>query len=214
MSWIDYGIVGVLGLSVLVGLWRGLVSEVLALVTWIAAFWVAWAFGPDVSAQFRHSIDEPSIRLVVGYVLCFVAVLVLGALLRFVIHRLVESTGLGGTDRLLGMVFGFVRGVLLVSLIVFLLGFTSFDQEPWWKRSLLLPQFETVATWLGAQLPVDVRQHFHRVTIPPHLADRLPALPKLPTGLWPAHGQTVPAPPSSSTPVAVPRPATTVHSSR
>jgi membrane protein required for colicin V production len=211
VSWIDYIIVGVLGLSVLVGLWRGLVSEVLALVTWIAAFWVAWAFGPTVSTYFEHRIDEPSIRLVAGYALCFVSVLVLGALVRFVIHRLVESTGLSGTDRLLGMMFGFARGVLLVSLMVFLLGFTAFTNDPWWKRSVLLPQFQVAATWLGGQLPASVRQHLHPVSLPDHL----PALPAvLPAGLAPAHGQTVQSPPLLSTPVATMRAAATANKSR
>lgn len=210
MSWIDYIIVGVLGLSVLIGLWRGLVSEVLALATWIAAFWVAWAFGPAVSAHFEHRIEEPSIRVVVGYGLCFIAVLVLGALLRFVIHKLVESTGLSGTDRLLGMLFGFARGVLLVTLVVFLLGFTVFARDTWWRHSVLLPQFQTAAAWLGDRLPASVREHLHPVSIP----DSLPALPTaLPAGIQPAHGETA-SPPPSSTPSAVSAPAATANSSR
>jgi membrane protein required for colicin V production len=210
VSWIDYIIVGVLGLSVLIGLWRGLISEVLALATWIAAFWVAWTFGPAASAHLERSIHEPSIRLVAGYALCFVAVLVLGALLRFVVHRLVESTGLSGTDRLLGMLFGFARGVLLVTLMVFLLGFTAFVHDPWWKQSVLLPQFQGAAAWLGERLPESVREHLHPVAIPDHL----PALPvTLPAGVLPAHGETA-APPPSSTPVAAVRPAASPNSSR
>src|SRR5690606_38819869 len=106
MNWIDYAIIGVLGLSVLIGLWRGLVAEVLALVVWAAAFWVAWVFGPAVASHFGTIITLPSARIIAGYGLCFVAVLVLGALLRFVVARLVASTGLSGTDRLLGMIFG------------------------------------------------------------------------------------------------------------
>jgi membrane protein required for colicin V production len=210
VSWIDYIIVGVLGLSVLIGLWRGLVSEVLALATWIAAFWVAWTFGPAVSAHFEHRIEEPSIRLVAGYGLCFIAVLVLGALLRFAIHKLVESTGLSGTDRLLGMLFGFARGVLLVTLVVFLMGFTVFARDPWWKHSVLLPQFQEAAAWLGDRLPESVREHLHSGSIPDHL----PALPAaLPEGIRPAHGETA-SPPPSSTSGAVSAPAATVNSSR
>ncbi|WP_329743105.1 CvpA family protein [Dyella sp. A6] len=210
MSWVDYIILVVLGMSVLVGLLRGLVSEVLALATWIAAFWVAWTFGPDVSARLEHHIDEPSIRLVAGYALCFVSVLVLGALVRFVIHRLVEGTGLSGTDRLLGMLFGFARGVLLVSLMVFLMGFTNATNDTWWTHSALLPQFQGVATWLGGQLPANVRQHLHPVRIPSHL----PTLPStLPAGLQPAHGESAASPPLSM-PVAATRPAATANSSR
>lgn len=173
MNWTDYIIIGVLALSVLIGLWRGLISEVLALAVWIAAFWVAWMFGPMVAGYFEHTITLPSARILVGYSLCFVAVLVAGALLRFVISKLVESTGLSGTDRLLGMLFGFARGVLLVTLAVFLLGFTAFTRDPWWRQSTLLPQFTGMAAWLGQRVPASVRDHLH----PSAALDRLPTLP-------------------------------------
>lgn len=173
MNWADYIIIGVLGLSVMVGLWRGLISEVLALAIWIAAFWVAWMFGPTVAAHFEHVIELPSARIIIGYAICFVTVLILGALLRFAISRLVESTGLSGTDRLLGMVFGFFRGVLLVTLLVFLIGFTAFTRDPWWQQSVLLPQFQHVAAWLGQRVPPSVRDHLH----PSALLDHLPTLP-------------------------------------
>ena len=182
MNWTDYIILAVLGLSILIGLWRGLISELLALVVWVAAFWVAWTFGPSVAAYFEHSITLPSARIIVGYGLCFLAVLLLGALLRFAIGKLVESTGLSGTDRLLGMLFGFARGVLLVTLMVFLLGFTAFTRDPWWQQSALLPQFHGVAGWLGQHVPASVRGYLH----PPALLDHLPALPAMLPGARPA----------------------------
>ncbi|MGY3039118.1 membrane protein required for colicin V production [Rhodanobacter sp. TND4EL1] len=197
MNWTDYIILGVLALSVLVGLWRGLISEVLALVIWVAAFWVAWTFGPAVAQHFDHLIELPSARIIVGYGLCFVAVLILGALLRFVISKLVEGTGLSGTDRLLGMIFGFVRGVLLVTLIVFLVGFTAFTRDRWWQQSVLLPQFQHVAAWLGQQVPPSVRDHLH----PPAVLDRLSGLP---TGLPASISGPTPAPASTTIPPALP----------
>lgn len=185
MNLIDYIILGVLGLSVLIGLWRGLISEVLALATWVAASWLTWMFGPTVAAHFEHQIEMPMVRLLVGYGLCFITVLILGALVRFLVHRLVVGTGLGGTDRLLGMIFGFARGVLLVTLMVFLLSLTAFVRDPLWTHSMLLPQFQGVAAWLGQQLPADVREHVHAMAVPDHL----PSLPKsLPLpGMPPAH---------------------------
>lgn len=173
MNWTDYGILGILSVSVLIGLWRGLISEVLALVVWIAAFWVAWTFGPAVAAHFGTLITLPSARIIVGYGLCFVTVLILGALLRFVIGKLILSTGLSGTDRLLGMLFGFARGVLLVSLLVFLVGFTAFTRDPWWQQSALLPQFQRVAAWLEQHVPPDISEHLH----PNAMLDKLAALP-------------------------------------
>ncbi|WP_250623752.1 CvpA family protein [Pinirhizobacter soli] len=174
MTWVDYIIIAVLGLSVLIGLWRGLISEVLALAVWIAAFWFAWTFGPSVATYFEHAIPLPSVRVIVAYGLCFLVVLLLGALLRFLLARLVEGTGLGGTDRLLGMVFGFVRGVLIVTLAVFLLGFTPFTRDPYWRDATLPPYFQGVADWLGERVPENVRRYLH----PP--ADMLDKLPKLP----------------------------------
>jgi len=173
VNWVDYTILAVLGISVLMGLWRGLISEVLSLAIWVAAFWVAWTFGPMVAGYFEHSIQLPSARMLVSYGLCFILVLVLGALVRFVISRLVESTGLGGSDRLLGMFFGLARGVLVVTLAVFLLGFTPVTRDPWWRESQLLPQFEGVAGWLGEKLPDNVRRYLH----PPAALDHLPSLP-------------------------------------
>lgn len=167
MNWADYTVLGVIALSVLIGLFRGLVSEVMALAVWIAAFWVAWLLGPDVSERFRGLIDLPSARILVGYGLCFLAVLLLGALLRFLVSKLVESTGLTGTDRLLGMGFGFARGVLLVTVAVFLLGFTPFSRDPWWQQSVLLGQAQKVADWMVQRLPDNVRRYVHPQRAPP-----------------------------------------------
>jgi membrane protein required for colicin V production len=188
MNWIDFTILGVLALSVLVGLWRGLVSEVLSLVAWVAAFWVAWTFGPVVAAHFEHSISLPAARILLGYGLCFAVVLIVGALLRFVVRRLLSGIGLGGLDRLLGMVFGFARGVLLVTLAVFLASFTGLTREAGWQRSLLLPQFAGVAAWLGDRVPESVRRYLHR----PAPLPKLPpvTLPVLPGGS-PAPAQSV-----------------------
>jgi membrane protein required for colicin V production len=194
MNAVDLIIIAVLALSVLVGLWRGLISEVLALVTWVAAFWVAWTYGPAVSAHFDRTIETPVLRLLVGYGACFIAVLILGALVRFVLHQLVDGTGLGGTDRLLGMIFGFARGVLLVTLIVFLVGQTSFAHEAMWQQSTLLPQFKGMADWLEQELPPDVRQHLHPGSLPAHLPNLQNVLP---AGL-PPHGTNPPAAASSA----------------
>ena len=201
MNWTDYIIIGVLGLSVLIGLWRGLVSEVLALAIWIAAFWVAWTFGPAVAAHFDHIIELPSARIIVGYGICFVTVLILGALLRFAISKLIQSTGLSGTDRLLGMLFGFVRGVLLVSLLVFLVGFTAFTRDPWWQQSVLLPQFQRVAAWLEQRVPPSVAEHLHPSTLLDHL-------PNLPATLSTPISGSVPASATTSAHKAAPAAAT------
>lgn len=188
MNWADYIILAVLGVSVLIGLWRGLISEVLALGIWAAGFWVAWVLGPSVAGYYERWISLPSARIAAGYATCFVAVLILGALVRFLVARLVEGTGLSGTDRLLGMIFGLARGVLLVTLGVFLLNFTALTRDPWWQASALLPQFKGMAAWLGEQVPDSVRNHLNPPALLDHLPDHLPAMPAGFPGALPATG--------------------------
>ena len=209
MNEIDWVILAILAISVLIGLWRGLVSEVLALAIWVAAFWVAWMFGPVVAAHLEGHIALPSVRIVVGYGLCFVLVMIVGALVRFLVGRLLWSTGLTGIDRLLGMVFGFVRGVLLVCLIVFLTGFTAFTREPMWRQSTLLPQFQQVAAWLEQQVPPDIASHLHPGAVLDKLHE-LPAgikqaMPTLPSGWHGAISGTTAAPATSAPVPPAPR---------
>jgi len=180
VNWADYCIIAVLALSVLIGLWRGLISEVMALACWAAAFWVAWMFGDKLAALFT-SIEVPSVRLLLGYGLCFLGVLVAGALISFVLRKLVAGSGLSGTDRLLGMMFGLARGVLLVLLAVLLLGFTPFPRDPWWQQSRLMPGFQNGAEWLAAKLPDNVTKYLeYRGLLNLPALQGKPAAPSLP----------------------------------
>lgn len=149
----DIVILAVLALSVLFGLWRGFVAEVLSLVCWIAAFWVAWMFGDAVAAWYGQWLHQPAARIIAGYLTCFLGVLVAGALLGWVLRKLIQSSGLSGADRMLGMLFGLVRGVLLVIVIVLVLDFTPLAGAAWWQRSQLIPGFSEGASWLSAHLP-------------------------------------------------------------
>lgn len=182
MNWLDGVILVILALSVLIGLMRGLVAELLSLVIWIAAFWVAALFGPGVAAQFDNVISLPVARICLGYAICFFGVLLIGAIVRFAARKLIWSTGLTGIDSLLGVVFGFVRGVLVVTIIVFLVGLTAVTREPWWQQSTLRPQFQGMAAWLGQNIPPSVADHLH----PEAMLDKLKSEPLLhghaPTG--------------------------------
>lgn len=159
MNFADYIVIGILALSVLMGLWRGFVAEVLALVCWVVAFWVAWTVGPVLAERLSGAISVPSVRVLLGYALCFVAVLVIGAIVAFIMRKLIDGSGLSGSDRLLGMVFGLVRGAALVTLLVFLVGFTPFSRDPWWQESRLLPGFSGAAAWLGERVPAEVARY-------------------------------------------------------
>ncbi len=187
MNGADYVILGVLALSVLFGLWRGLVGELLALVCWIAAFWVAWVFGDTVAAWYGQWLHEPTARIVAGYLTCFLGVLALGALLGWGLRVLMRGSGLSGSDRTLGMMFGLARGVLLVTAAVLVMGFTAAPREPWWRQSRLMPTFEQSAGWLSQQLPAQVTQYLQTGARALPVAPRVPIseLPKAPDP-WPA----------------------------
>ena len=158
MNWADYVIVAALALSVLMGLWRGFIGEVLALAVWVVALWVAWTLGPQVAGALS-AVSLPSARIVLGSALCFVAVLIAGAIVGFVLRKLIAGSGLSGTDRLLGAVFGLARGLALVTLVVLLLGFTPFPRDPWWHQSRLLPSFQQAAQWASAHMPAEATKY-------------------------------------------------------
>ncbi len=160
MAWFDYLIIGILLLSALLSLIRGFVREAFSLAVWLLAFWVAWSFFRALAVQLAPWIGTPSVRLGLAFAVLLLVTLVVGGLINFLLVRLIERTGLSGTDRLVGMVFGLARGVLLVTVLVLLAGLTPMPQDPWWRESQLVPYFEELALWLRELLPQDIADRF------------------------------------------------------
>lgn len=147
MQWIDFAIVGIIGLSIVVSLIRGFVREALSLAVWIGAFFVASSFYADVAVYFTH-FDDPMIRNGLAAVALFVATLIVGAMITYLVGQLVEKTGLSGTDRVLGSIFGALRGVLIVCGVLFVFdSFTHLSEELWWQNSVLIPHFGPYIEW-------------------------------------------------------------------
>jgi len=159
--WVDFFILAIISISALLSLWRGFVREALSLASWIAALWVAMLFFQELAAWLARWIETPSIRSVAAFSMLFVTVVLLGGLLNFLAGQLVSKTGLSGTDRALGIVFGIARGVVIVAVLVMLAGLTTVPQDAWWSESLLLGHFQEMALWLRSFLPPDIAQHIH-----------------------------------------------------
>ena len=146
-NWVDWSIIALIAVSGLISLTRGFVREALSLVVWCVAGAVAWLYGGALSTYLAPYIELPSARVIAGCAILFVLTLVVGALVTHLLGMLVEATGLSGTDRLLGMVFGVARGALLVVVAVGLLSLAPVQQDPWWQQSRLLPSFLMIADW-------------------------------------------------------------------
>lgn len=146
----------VLGISVLLGLWRGVISEVLALVGWVLAFLAARAGAAGGAAMFASIIVDPALRLAASMATIFIVVLLIVALVRFFLQKAVQAVGLGFLDRLMGAVFGILRGGLVILILVAAGGLTPLPKQEWWRNAILAPMLETAVVAVKPYLPADL----------------------------------------------------------
>ena len=155
LIWVDVFILGVIGLSALISLLRGFLREVLSLASWVAAFFVAFLLVDKGAAFLTPYVSVPSVRMILAFGGLFLITLFIGGLINLLIAILVKRTGLSGTDRMLGIIFGVLRGVVIITVLVLLAGLTPIPQDPWWQQSLFLHHFQALAVWLQNFLPVE-----------------------------------------------------------
>jgi membrane protein required for colicin V production len=148
----DWAIIAVLAISTLMSLRRGFLKEALSLGTWIAAFVVARQFHGPMDQLLETQIVDSLMRSIAAFAALFVGTLLVGAALGFLLGALINATGLSSTDRVLGMVFGFARGALIVTVVIGLLNLTPLVNDSWYTTASLVPHFETVAQWALEQL--------------------------------------------------------------
>ena len=150
MATIDWVIVGVLGVSTLISIRRGFVREALSLVTWIAAVLVSRLFAGQFTVVLEPYIETDSLRLGTSYLVLFIATLMVGGMLNYLIGEFVRMTGLSGLDRLLGTIFGFARGGVIVLVIVALMHFVlPVEEDDWYRQSQFIPQIVNVIEEFG-----------------------------------------------------------------
>ncbi len=135
LSAVDWILLAVLGLSLLLGMWRGIVQEVLSLVGWGAAFYVSQMYAPLAAAWLPMEGSSQMLRYAAGFVVVFVAVLIATVLVSWVVKKLVSAVGLGPLDRLLGSLFGLMRGVVILLAVTVFVGMTPMRETEAWKQA-------------------------------------------------------------------------------
>jgi membrane protein required for colicin V production len=156
MTWFDYTVVLVIGGSALIAVLRGFVREVLSLASWVAAFVAASAFAGQVAPLLPAEIPNDSLRMLAAFLLLFGATLLAMVVVTLAIVELVRVVGLGFIDRLLGLAFGLVRGLLIVLIAVLLAGLTRLPERQGWRDAMLSQPLELLALSVRPYLPADL----------------------------------------------------------
>lgn len=166
MNWVDFAILAIVGLSAAFSLVRGFVREAIVFIGLIVGLWAAFNFMEVAGGWFERWIEDPSIRLALGFVVVLVAVLIASGILSGLLRLAVNVTGLTGTDRVLGGIFGAARGAIVVAALVLLADLTDLRSRTWWQESTTLPVFESVAGEIRRILPEELAAHFGRDALP------------------------------------------------
>ena len=161
MTWIDYAVIAIVGLSILLSVIHGLVREILSLVSWVVAFMVAQMFAAEVALLLPAAFTNQSLRLLAAFLAVFVAVLVVMTLLAMAVSGLIRTAGLGFADRALGAVFGLVRGVAIVMIAVLLAGLTALPRQTAWRHAMFSEPLVILANWVKVWLPDDLAKHIN-----------------------------------------------------
>ena len=155
LSAVDWILLAVLGLSFLLGVWRGIVQELLSLVGWVAAFYVSQIYAPMAAAWLPMEGSSQMLRYAAGFVVVFIAVLVATVLVSWVIKKLISAVGLGPLDRLLGSLFGLMRGVVILLAVTVLVGMTPMRETEGWREAQGAQWLQQFLHVLKPVLPAD-----------------------------------------------------------
>ena len=171
MTAFDIAVIVVITLSALIGVWRGVIREVFALAAWIAAVVCMFLFGDKLAKMLPFAQDTTWLRLLAAYALVFIGVFVLLSVAGFLFSKVVSAIGLSFVDRALGMMFGVVRGAMIVVLLVFVSGATTLPQMSWWRDSVSAKPLAAMTAILRSKLPDDLAKRLKFVAVVPS-ADR------------------------------------------
>tara|TARA_R110000787_G_scaffold261389_1_gene366756 strand:- start:817 stop:1335 length:519 start_codon:yes stop_codon:yes gene_type:complete len=147
-TWVDWVVVAIVALSTLLSLLRGFTREALSLLGWIAAFVIAYVFAGELASRMTGLVSNITARYIAAWLLLLVGVLLVTGLLSMLMAQMVRATGLGTLDRLLGTIFGFARGVIIVLVLVFLIReLLPPRDQVWLYEAHLMPQIDALLNW-------------------------------------------------------------------
>jgi len=163
MTVVDVIILVVICMSALFSLMRGFVKEAVSLSTWIIGVWVSATFASRMAEILPIGVESEAVKQAIGFAVLFLLTLMVGALVNYMVGQIVKKTGLSGADRLVGVGFGFVRGIFIILAFVFVAGMTPLPELEWWQTSYLLERFEGLAVMLQDYMPGNVNVSFDAV---------------------------------------------------
>lgn len=138
---------------------RGLLREILSLLSWIVSFFVANAYSDSLAVMLPNSIPGTTLRVIVAFIALFIGVRLLMSLFTMAVDALVKASGLKLVDRGLGGLFGLGRGIVIVLAVVLLCSKTSIPEQDFWKKAMLVPVVEALAYTIKPFLPGDFARH-------------------------------------------------------
>ena len=151
MTVVDVIVLFIICLSALFGLLRGFVKESISLIKWILATWIAASFAGKLAPLLP--VESTAAAQAVAFAVLFILVFIIGALVAFVITTLVKKTGLSGADRVFGLLFGVLRGAVIILVFVIVGQKVALAETGWWQQSVMLERFERAAMQLQEYLP-------------------------------------------------------------
>ncbi len=153
MTLFDYAVLAIIGISVLLSVMRGFLREVLALLAWVVAFWMAALYAGEVAPLLPAGIPSAQLRMLAAYALVFFAALLVMTLLSITLGQFLRLLGVGMVDRMLGALFGFARGMVIVLALVVMAGLTRLPAQPEWRNATFSAPLEALVLLLRPYLP-------------------------------------------------------------
>ena len=161
MIWVDYDIIGIISIGLIIGLLRGFSLEIFSLIFWLLAIGIGLSFSREFSVFLDSAISNSLPKIAASFILLFLITLIVGSLIRMLLGETIKKPKLTFTERLGGMVFGIVHGMVVIVVLVMLAGITALPNDLWWKESKLLPPFQIGAIWLRDHIPSALSEYVH-----------------------------------------------------